>query len=152
MEAIPIERQNSIGFVIRGLSNLLRRKMMEMAPPPPEDRQTPTEAEGQIIDFLCDHLDLDLYQRDVERVFCIRRSTACRFLQNLERDGMLARRSVPQDARLKKLVPTAKALAIHAEIESKTRMIEALMTRDLTREEIGQFLSIARKIQRNLRQ
>ena len=65
---------------------------------------------------------------------------------------MLARQSVPQDARLKKLVPTAKALALHAEIESKTRMIEDLMTRDLTQEEIAQFLAIAWKIQRNLRQ
>ena len=148
MEVIPIDRQNSISFTIRGLSNLLRRKMMEVAPPP-EDRHGTTETEGQIMGFLCDHPDRALYQRDVEEAFCIRRSTACRFLQNLERDGMLARQSVPQDARLKKLVPTAKALALH---ESKTRMIEDLMTRDLTQEEIAQFLAIAWKIQRNLRQ
>lgn len=151
MEVILIDRQNSIGFTIRGLSNLLRRKMMEVAPPP-EDRHGTTETEGQIMGFLCDHPDRAPYQRDVEEAFCIRRSTACRFLQNLERDGMLARRSVPQDARLKKLVPTAKALALHAEIESKARMIEDLMTRDLTQDEIAQFLAIAWKIQRNLRQ
>ena len=65
MEVIPIDRQNSISFTIRGLSNLLRRKMMEVAPPP-EDRHGTTETEGQIMGFLCDHPDRALYQRDVE--------------------------------------------------------------------------------------
>ena len=51
MEVIPIDRQNSISFTIRGLSNLLRRKMMEVAPPP-EDRHGTTETEGQIMGFL----------------------------------------------------------------------------------------------------
>ena len=100
--------------------------------------------------FLCDHLDRELYQRDVEEVFCIRRSTASRFLQNLERDGMLTRQSVPQDARLKKLVPTEKAMAIHAEIAEKFQIAEALMTAGLKAEELEQFIATARKIQRNL--
>src|SRR5699024_6414405 len=97
------------------MSNLLRRKMMELYPPP-EDRNGITETECLIMGFLCDHPDRELYQRDVEEVFCIRRSTASRFLQNLEKDGMLTRQSVPQDARLKKLVPTEKAIAIHEDI------------------------------------
>ncbi|MEQ2443250.1 MarR family transcriptional regulator [Pseudoflavonifractor sp. CLA-AP-H29] len=124
--------------------------MMELTPPPPEGRHGITETEGLIMGFLCDHLDRELYQRDVEEVFCIRRSTASRFLQNLERDGMLTRQSVPQDARLKKLVPTEKAMAIHAEIAEKFQIAEALMTAGLTAEELEQFIATARKIQRNL--
>lgn len=100
--------------------------------------------------FLCDHPDRELYQRDVEEVFCIRRSTASRFLQNLEKDGMLTRQSVPQDARLKKLVPTEKAIAIHEDIAEKFQIAEALMTAGLTEEELEQFIATARKIQRNL--
>ena len=123
---------------------------MELTPPPPEGRPGITEPEGLIMGFLCDHLDRELYQRDVEEVFCIRRSTASRFLQNLERDGMLTRQSVPQDARLKKLVPTEKAMAIHAEIAEKFQIAEALMTAGLTAEELEQFIATARKIQRNL--
>ena len=123
--------------------------MMELAPPP-EDRHGITETEGLIMNFLCEHPDRDLYQRDVEEVFCIRRSTASRFLQNLERDGMLTRQAVPQDARLKKLVPTEKAMAIHADIAEKFQIAEALMTAGLTVEELEQFISTARKIQRNL--
>ena len=144
-----MDRQNSIGFVIRRMSNLLRRKLMEVAPPP-QDRQGVTETEGQIMGFLCDHPELELYQRDVEEVFCVRRSTASRFLQNLEADGMLRRESVPRDARLKRLVPTQKALAIHAEFEGVDRHLERLMTQGLTEEEVSCFLHVACKIQQNL--
>ena len=122
---------------------------MELTPPP-SDRHGIPETEGLIMGFLCDHPERELYQRDVEEVFCIRRSTASRFLQNLERDGMLTRQSVPQDARLKKLVPTEKAMAIHAEIAEKFQIAEALMTAGLTAEELEQFIATARKIQRNL--
>ena len=69
---------------------------------------------------------------------------------NLEQDGMLIRQTVPQDARLKKLVPTEKAIAIHEDIAEKFQIAEALMTAGLTEEELAQFIATARKIQRNL--
>ena len=122
---------------------------MELTPPP-SDRHGITETEGLIMGFLCDHPERELYQRDVEEVFCIRRSTASRFLQNLERDGMLVRQSVPRDARLKKLIPTEKALAVHACIAEKFQIAEKLMTAGLTEGEVEQFIATARKIQRNL--
>ena len=123
--------------------------MMELAPPP-EDRNGITETECLIMGLPRDPPDREPYHRDVEEVFCIRRSTASRFLQNLEKDGMLTRQSVPQDARLKKLVPTEKAIAIHEDIAEKFQIAEALMTAGLTEEELAQFIATARKIQRNL--
>ena len=122
---------------------------MELSPPS-EDRHGITETECLIMGFLCDHPDRALYQRDVEEVFCIRRSTASRFLQNLEQDGMLIRQTVPQDARLKKLIPTEKAMSVHADIAEKFRIAEARMTAGLTEEELEQFIATAREIQRNL--
>ena len=122
---------------------------MELSPPS-EDRHGITETECLIMGFLCDHPDRALYQRDVEEVFCIRRSTASRFLQNLEQDGMLIRQTVPQDARLKKLIPTEKAMSVHADITETFRIAEARMTAGLTEEELEQFIATARKIQRNL--
>ena len=51
----------------------------------------------------------DIYQKDVEKEFQIRRSTATGTLQILEKNGFIRREPVKQDARLKKLVPTDKA-------------------------------------------
>ncbi len=92
--------------------------MMEVAPPP-EDRHGTTETEGRSLGFLCDHPDRALYQRDVEEASA---SAAPRPAVSPEpgagRDAGAAERAPGR--RLKKLVPTAKALALHAEIESKT--------------------------------
>lgn len=63
---------------------------------------------------------------------------------------MLIDRAFPRMHRLKKLVPTEKALAIHAEIAEKAQIAEAMMTAGLTAEELEQFIATARKIQHNL--
>ena len=144
-----MERQNTIGFTISTLSNLLRRKMFQLTPPPPE-REGITAMSGQILGYLCEHAGSDIYQKDVEEMFCIRRSTASQFLKSLERSGLLIRRSVPRDARLKLLVPTSRALALHQQFNQAAQEMEALLSRGITPEELELFLTVAHKIQRNL--
>ena len=144
-----MERQNTIGFTITTLSNLLRRKMFQLAPPPPE-REGITAMSGQIMGYLCEHAGTDIYQKDVEEVFCIRRSTASQFLKGLERSGLLLRQPVLRDARLKLLVPTPKALALHQQFNQAAQQMEALLTQGISQEELDTFLAVAHKIQRNL--
>lgn len=145
-----MDRRDSLGFTIRSLSNLMRRKMIDLAHPPQTDCLS--EIRGQILCFLCDHKDQELYQRDVEELFCIRRSTASHFLKALEQEGMILRQSVPRDARLKRLTPTERALGLHEEFRQKSRQLEEILSGGLTEEEVAQFLAVARKIRRNLSQ
>lgn len=60
----------------------------------------------------------DVYQRDIEQWFNIRRSSVTAMLQGLEQDGFITRCAVEKDARLKRLVVTEKGRACHAQIES----------------------------------
>ena len=60
----------------------------------------------------------DVYQRDIEQWFNIRRSSVTAMLQGLEQDGFITRCAVEKDARLKRLVATEKGRACHAEIEA----------------------------------
>ena len=139
----------SIGFTIRRLSNLLRRKVLEMtAPPEKHDRMS--ETAGMVMGFICDRWEQEVYQRDVERVFCIRRSTASRFLIGLEQEGMLRRENTSQDARRKRLIPTEKALAIHAELVKKKVALESLIRSGISDEELETFLYVAKKNEQNL--
>lgn len=50
----------------------------------------------------------DVYQRDVEQWFHIRRSSVTAILQGMEQDGFITRCSVEKDARLKRLAATPK--------------------------------------------
>lgn len=125
----------------------MRRKLFELSPPPPVHL---SEMGVQILGYLCDHPDQALYQRDVEELFCVRRSTASRYLKDLENSGLLRRESVPQDARLKQLIPTDMARSIHENANRTFHALEAQMSQGLTAAEMAQFLAIAAKIQRNL--
>ena len=82
--------------------------------------------------------------------FHLRRSTASGILQRMEKNGLVRRESVPQDARLKKLVLTPKAVALHADIHARIDEMEARLTRDVSREEVEQFCATLEKFQRNL--
>ena len=62
--------------------------------------------------------DGPVFQRDVEGVFSLSRSTATGVLQHLEREGFISRESVAEDGRLKSLVPTEKA----AELDEQVRI------------------------------
>ena len=55
-------------------------------------------------------LHTDVYQKDIEEEFRIRKSTVTGILKLLEKNGFIRRESVPQDARLKRIVPTALSL------------------------------------------
>lgn len=143
-----MEPRDSIGCTIRTLSNLLRRKFMSAHPP--QKGPLGSETAGMIMGYLCDHADKQLCQHDVEQVFCIRRSTASRLFTALERDGMVERRGIPGDGRRKLLVPTAKALAIHAEFVVYQDALESCMAEGISQEELQAFLQTARKIEANL--
>ena len=62
-----------------------------------------TGPQGLVLGYLYDHQDKDIFQKDIEATFNIRRSTATGLLQCLEGNGFVKRVSVDYDARLKKL-------------------------------------------------
>ena len=72
------------------------------------------------------------------------------FLQLMEKNGFLLREPVAYDARLKKLVLTPKALAVHEGVISRIRATEERITKDVTPEELEQFFAITAKFRRNL--
>ena len=58
--------------------------------------------------ILMSTLHRDVYQKDIEEEFQIRKSTATGILKLMEKHGFIRRESAQQDARLKRIVPTKK--------------------------------------------
>ena len=57
---------------------------------------------------------------------------------------------MPSDARLKKLVLTPKALAVHEQIAKEIEAMEAQLVRGLTPEEVDAFFNTIKKMRRNI--
>ena len=135
-----------IGFQIRAVSNLIKRKLYEIRP---DGQPLLTDLQGRILGFLYHNQDREIFQRDIEEHFYIRRSTVSRLLAGMEEQGLLQRIPVPRDARLKKLVMTPRAVSLHEEITRRLDEIERLLERGLSRRELEEFLRILEKIKRN---
>ena len=85
-----------------------------------------TAIQSRVMFYIMDHcLEGPVFQRDVEQVFSLSRSTATGILQQLEEKDLLRRESVPSDARLKNLVPTPRAAELDAEVRACLRQSEA---------------------------
>ena len=79
-------------------------------------------------------LHTDVYQKDIEEEFRIRKSTVTGILKLLEKNGFIRRESVPQDARLKRIVPTARAEALRPQILEQLGRTEALLMEGIPEE------------------
>lgn len=139
--------EKRIGFEIRCINNLFKR-YIELNKPPELDETTGIH--GWAIKYLYENKDKEIYQKDFETRFSIRRSTATNMLKLMEAKGLIERISVPQDARLKKIVLTKKAVDIHKQIEKNIAGFEKQLSRGLSEEELESFFRILEKIKNNM--
>ena len=145
-----MEAPRHIDREIKALNNQIKRVMDSRLGQFAPNDDGPTGVQGMIIGYLYYRRDQDVYQRDVEAEFHIRRSTATGILQLLEKKGVIERLPVPSDARLKKLVLTPKALAVHEQIAKEIEAMEAQLVRGLTPEEVDAFFNTIKKMRRNI--
>lgn len=92
----------------------------------------------------------DIFQKDIEKEFRIRKSSVTSVLQLLEKNGYITRESVYEDARLKKLVLTDKAREINSKIGNGMDKREEKFYKVLTNEEVESFFSIISKLSSTL--
>lgn len=146
------KRENSdsghdVGRLINTLSHQLKRQMCIHEG---EDSLT-TNMQRLVLHYiLFQSLERDIYQKDVEKEFQIRRSTATGTLQILEKNGFIIREQVKQDARLKKLVPTEKARGVRQHILGNIRYIEELLARGIPEEKLSVCREVLEQMSANL--
>ena len=137
-----MKKITSVGFAVKILSNQFRRNL--------KLNDDLTDMQGRIICFLYKNGSELIYQRDIESRFNIRRSTVTGILQLMEKNGLLVRSPVSNDARLKKLELTDKAIAMHEEFERRAKELDELASKGISKEELDSFIETANKMINNL--
>ena len=87
-----------------------------------------------------------VFQREIEDIFRIKRSSVTSVLQTLEKKGLIIRESIPEDARVKKLVLTEKAKKTQVCTYHALGNMEREMRSLFTEEEFKQFLDYMNRI------
>ncbi|MBR6525528.1 MAG: MarR family transcriptional regulator [Clostridia bacterium] len=140
--------RQELGFRLRCLSHYHKR--LADRSPAKAQMEHVTGTHGWVIGYLYDHRQEDIFQRDLERVFQMRRSTATGILQLMEKNELITRESVRHDARLKKLCLTEKALRLHESFGRDLNRIEQEMVKGLSAEELLAFSRTMEKMMQNL--
>ena len=91
-----------------------------------------------------------VYQKDIEQVFHIQRSTATGILKLLEQRGAIRRECEEKDARMKRITVTEQALATKKRIDTTIGRVEKQLVKGLTEDEIKTYIELTEKMRRNL--
>ena len=141
-----LEKKVEVGRKVEMLSRQIRRKVDESI-----SSQDLTAKQAMILLVIYDLSKVkDVYAKDIEDAFDMRRATATGILQLMEKQGLIKREKENADARLKSIKLTEKALEIQKEIEKVIKESEKNLRKDLSEKEIKEFLRILSKMSKNI--
>ena len=105
--------------------------------------------QGLILIYLCEN-DEEVYQKDREKYFNIRRSTATGLLNSLEKNGYITKEPVENDKRMKKIKATEHAYSTVEKIDNHVIQLEKIMLDGIDEKEVKQFRNTISKMTLNL--
>lgn len=110
-----------------------------------------TGVQSAMIGFIYDNSKRkDVFAKDIEKNFDIRRASIAGILQTMEKKGLIKRETVGNDARLRRIVLTDKALEIRKEVKKNIRKVEKQAMKGLTKEEMEKYIELTKKMSTNL--
>lgn len=138
-----------LGLDISKINHIISRKMDASVISAIDDNLTISQA--YVIDFISiEGKDKEIFQKDLEREFDLKRSSISLMLNNMEKSDLIERVPVTEDARLKKIILTQKSIKIYEKISNAIDSIENKLSEDITPEEIKVFQNVLDKIRNSL--
>lgn len=138
-----------LGLDISKINHIISRKMDASVISAIDDNLTISQA--YVIDFICNEgKDKDVFQKDLESVFDLKRSSISLMLNNMEKSSLIERVPVKEDGRLKKIVLTEKSIKIYEKISNAIDLIENKLSENITEEELKVFQNVLNKIRNSI--
>lgn len=113
-----------------------------------EKRPTPTQM--QIVGYILDNIDRDVYQKDLEDSLNLRRATISDVLQRMEKNGVIKREIGSSDTRTKKILLTDKSKEFFEAGRNRMKDLENIAINNITDEELQIFSKVIDKMIENM--
>ena len=148
-KAVFDARHNTVGYELRSLNNMIHRFVTEKNKNRFGNDYT-TEVHLWIIEYLYCKSSADVFQKDLEAIFEVRRSTMTGILQTMEKKGLIVRESVNHDARLKKITLTEKAKQLVEFTRKDIEDFDRKIVEGIPEQELKIFFDVIAKIKENI--
>lgn len=126
------------------LSNKLRRKIDAFS-----SRKDLSGAQGRVLHFLLAQPG-DVFQKDIEEEYSLRPPSASELLKKMERSGLIRREPLPQDARMKRIIVSDKALQYKDKVVADINDLEEELTRGISQADMDTFFRVIKQMLDNV--
>ena len=141
-----MDKDVHIGKEISICSNRIHRKISKEAA-----RYGLTSIQSRIIGFIYNNSrNKDIFQKDIEIEFDIRRSSVTSVLQLMEKKEYIKRVSVSEDARLKKIVLTEKGEEVQKNVHDFILNFEKSLKEAFTEKEMDTLIKLINKLSKKI--
>ena len=141
--------KNKLGLHISKINHIISRSMDSAVINTIDN--TLTVSQAYVIDFISMQGDnQDVFQKDLEKAFDLKRSSISLTLNNMEKSDLIKRVPVTEDARLKKIILTDKSKELYEKISKAIDSVENRVCENITPDELKIFKSVLDKIRNNL--
>lgn len=146
LEVVKIEKYD-IGRSIHILSRQIKRRIDESV-----STYNVTSVQCSFIGFIFEkNKNGNVYAKDIENRFNMRRATVAEILSLMEKNGLIERKAMSEDARLKEITLTNKSLEIKNSIEKEIKKVEKEIKKGITDEELQSFTRTLEKMSKNVK-
>jgi len=143
---MKVDNEIRIGREIFGLANQLKRKIGKES-----SQYGVTSIQGRIIGFVnWQSSKRDIFQKDIEAEFNIRRSSVTSVLKLMEKNGLIERVSVSEDARLKKIILTEKGREVDKHVHNFIDDMENELKDEFTDIELDMFMDLVNRLSKKI--
>lgn len=144
---IKINKERSIGFEIKVIDNMISRQII------PLNKKylfhiSPIQA--RLMAYIHQNKDKEVYQKDLEELFNMRRSTISGILRNMEKNNLIKRINSPKDARIKQIILTESSKNIGNTMKRQREMYEKKLKQNISKEDLEIFYKVIDQIKENI--
>lgn len=136
----------NLGLEVRVLSNLIYNKLNQTT----METENLTIHQCWILQHLTQNVGKEVYQKDIEQLFSIKRSTANQMLRTMEFRGYIQRTVSEEDARRNILTVTEEGIAACEHLVEKLYQFMLKLHGDIPKSELEQFQVTLRKLWKNI--
>ncbi len=133
-----------VGRQINRISNYLRRRSQKT-----QEKIGLTNIQALVLDYIMASPN-SVYQKDIEKEFDLRPSSATQLICGMEEKGWIKRVSNPGDKRLKEIVFTSDSKKIKDSIKNEICETERQLIQNISKEDLDVFMKVTNMMLKNL--
>ena len=142
---------NKVLYEIKSLEKMLVRELINNSDIKDKENLLPTPTQCQIIEYILNNKNKDIYQKDLEKVLNLRRATVSGVLHTMEKNGLIKRVTDGSDTRTKKIILNEKIPERFNEYSKKIKKIENNIIKDISDKDLEIFLKVISQMKESIK-